>query len=160
MLISRRNGTVLLGALLASACGNGMSRDVPPPPSGGEDSAVGGTGVRDTIPHVRVIELLERRDWNGLLVRVRGRCLGYRVPPVATGGPPRTRSDWQLEAEGVAIYVTGPLPEGCSATQGGNTELSLVARVAEDSLPALGGQPSRARRYLEWGGGPLLPARP
>jgi len=94
-----------------------------------------------------VHEILASGALVGLRVRVTGRCLGYSKP-VAVGGPPRTRSDWQLEADGVAIYVTGPLPAGCSPTEGATETTTIVAVVAEDTLPARGERAAMARRYL------------
>ena len=83
----------------------------------------------------------------GRRVRVAGRCLGYSTPR-AVGGPPRTRSDWQLEDDGVAIYVTGPLPVGCSPTEGARETTTILAIVAEDTLSARRERPATARRYL------------
>jgi hypothetical protein len=103
-------------------------------------------------PSVTVDQLLRSQDWNGKTVTVSGTCLGYRVPPVAVGNPPRTRSDWQLESGGVAIYVTGPLPPGCSAATGGTSPGTITALVQEDTLRALGPNPAKPRRYLEWKG--------
>ena len=83
----------------------------------------------------------------GRRVRVTGRCVGYgRI--VAVGGPPRTRSDWQLEDGGSAIYVTGSLPAGCDALQGSEQRTTIIVTVAEDTLPARGERPATSRRYL------------
>lgn len=119
-----------------------------------------GTGGNPPVePRVTVADILNSSLYNGKTVSVSGICLGYRVPPVAAGGPPRTRSDWQLESEGKAIYVTGPLPSGCSATAGSSSEITISARVQEDTLRALGTNPARSRRYLEWSGEPAMPVR-
>lgn len=112
-----------------------------------DDAAGATTGVTATVAGV-----LTGPDLNGKSVRITGTCLGYRVPPVAVGAPPRTRSDWQLESAGQAIYVTGPLPAGCSATEGSSTPVTILATVREDTLAALGGNPPVPRRYLEWKG--------
>jgi hypothetical protein len=90
--------------------------------------------------------LLTSASLVGKRVRVTGRCLGYGTLR-AMGGAPRTRSDWQLEADSMAIWVTGPLPVGCSATAGATESSTLTALVAEDTVRGLGG-PGRARRYL------------
>src|SRR5438128_862471 len=87
----------------------------------------------DRLASVR--EILASSSLVGRRVRVAGTCLGYSRPR-AVGGPPRTRSDWQLEAEGVAIYVTGPVPPGCSLTDGAKESTTILALVAEDTLPA------------------------
>jgi hypothetical protein len=161
-MITPRKGTVLISALLAGACGPRGNREVLPADTTAE------MPIRDTVKivvdsqttdQVTIPTLLASSEWNGKMVQVSGQCLGYRVPPVAIGGPPRTRSDWQLAADGVAIYVTGPLPQGCSATEGSTGIIGIMATVREDSLPSLGAQPSRARRYLEWNGTVVPPAR-
>lgn len=102
---------------------------------------------RQQLPAPTVREILETDTHVGRRVRVTGRCLGYSGS-VAVGGPPVSRSDWELEADGVAIYVTGPLPEGCSATTGSTALVTITAVVAEDTLPALGRRPPSVRRYL------------
>jgi hypothetical protein len=43
--------------------------------------------------------------------------------------------------------VTGPLPAGCSATEGATGETTLTARVAADTVRGVGGA-GIARRYL------------
>ena len=92
-------------------------------------------------------EVLESSAFVGQEIRITGRCLGYGKS-VAQGGPPRTRSDWQLEDDGAAIYVTGPLPTGCSATAGSAAPTTITARVAEDTIRALADHSASARRYL------------
>ena len=57
-----------------------------------------------------------------------------------------------LESNGQAVYVTGPLPTGCDPTAGSATPTTIVATVREDTLAALGGNPPIPRRYLEWKG--------
>ena len=96
---------------------------------------------------VSVRELLASSAHVGKTVRVAGRCLGYGKI-VAEGTPPLTRSDWQLEDGGLAIYVSGPLPEGCSPTEGSQTVSTIYARVAQDTLRGFGNQEPKARRYL------------
>jgi hypothetical protein len=94
-----------------------------------------------------VREVLDSGALVGQRIRVAGRCLGYGGK-LAQGAPPRTRSDWQLESDGVAVYVVGALPPGCSATEGAQDTVTITATVVEDTLPALGGGPARPRRYL------------
>jgi hypothetical protein len=101
---------------------------------------------------VTVAGILNTASLTGKQVRVTGTCLGFRVPPVAAGSLPRTRSDWQLESAGQAIYVTGPLPSACDPTAGSTAPVTIVATVREDTLAAVGGQPVTPRRYLEWNG--------
>lgn len=78
----------------------------------------------------------------GRRVRVRGRCLAMQ----REGKPPRARDAWQLSADGVFVYVTGPLPAGCRAM--GAVMVTIVAVVAEDTLPAIGDLPPAPRRFL------------
>jgi hypothetical protein len=97
---------------------------------------------------VTVAQVIDSASLVGRTVSVTGRCLGYQVPAVAIGPPPLTRSDWQLEDGGVAVFVSGAYPAGCSATAGSTTPTTVVALVAQDTLPALGNRPATARRYL------------
>ncbi len=84
----------------------------------------------------------------GRTVEVNGRCLGYSSPTIAKGAPPLTRSDWQLEDQGEAIWVSGPLPAGCTSTIPATAPGLVTATVAQDTLPGLGGQAALARQYL------------
>ena len=78
----------------------------------------------------------------GRRVRVRGRCLAAQ----REGNPPRARDTWQLSADGVFVYVTGPLPAGCRSLAA--VMVTIVAVVAEDTLPAIGDLPPSPRRFL------------
>jgi hypothetical protein len=137
-------------ALVALACqpkarGEGGPADsVPSPPPAGMAEQVP-AGGKEPVRTVR--ELLASDADVGRTVRVAGRCAGYSTP-LAEGAPPLTRSDWQLEDEGVAIYVSGPLPAGCSATGGSQARSTIVAQVAQDTMPAAGDRPAAPRRYL------------
>jgi hypothetical protein len=99
------------------------------------------------IRDVTVRDVLSDPAFAGRAIRISGTCLGY-AKPVAEGGPPLTRSDWQLEDGGVAIWVSGPVPDGCSPTEGSKTRSTIAARVAQDTLQAFGGKAPKARRYL------------
>jgi hypothetical protein len=110
------------------------------------NTPVPGGARRDSL--VTVAELLDGTEHVGKTVRVAGRCLGYRVPAVAQGTPPRSRSDWQLEDAGRAIYVVGALPAGCSGSQGSDARITVTGRVEQDTMPALGGSVGATRRYL------------
>lgn len=81
----------------------------------------------------------------GRRVRVIGRC-----PSPAAGRaldrPARMRDAWLLEADGVAVFVTGPPPRVCSTS--GASALTIIAVVAEDTLPAIADLPPAPRRYL------------
>jgi hypothetical protein len=97
---------------------------------------------------VSVHDVLTTPSLVGKAVEVNGRCLGYSVPTVAKGSPPVTRSDWQLEDKGEAVWVNGPMPQGCSATAPAESASTISALVAQDSLTMLGGQKPVLRQYL------------
>ena len=122
---------LLIMAACRSANGGGAQRPAPGPPT-----------------TATVHELLASDALVGRVVEVTGRCLGYSSPTVAKGSPPVTRSDWQLEDGGEAIWVSGPLPEGCTATEPAANPSMIQAKVAQDELPDLGGYGKTRRRYL------------
>lgn len=95
-----------------------------------------------------VHEVLTVPSLVGRTVEVTGTCLGYSTPTIARGSPPLTRSDWQLEDQGEAVWVSGPMPPGCSATEPGGSPSTITAGVAQDTLPSLGGQEGSVRQYL------------
>lgn len=101
----------------------------------------------ENLPSPTITEVLNSDAYVGKRIRVTGRCLGYAAA-IAVGPPPLTRSDWQFEQDGVAIFVSGPLPQGCSATRGASEPTTILALVAEDTLRALGNKPGTRRRYL------------
>ena len=96
---------------------------------------------------VTVAEIAGSSALVGKRVRVTGRCMGYSTP-LAVGPPPRTRSDWQLADGGVAIYVVGTFPPGCSPTTGSSEPVTIIGVVAEDTIPARLERPARARRFM------------
>jgi hypothetical protein len=49
---------------------------------------------------------------SGTNIRVSGKCYGL-AGTLARGPQPRSRSDWQLGNDTVAVYVTGPSPTEC-----------------------------------------------
>ena len=102
---------------------------------------------RADVREVTIRQLLDSDSLVGVQVRVSGRCLGYSAQ-IAVGSPPLTRSDWQLEDGEVAIYVSGPLPSGCSATAGSSDRITVTAIVAQDTLSPLGNRRAMPRRYL------------
>ncbi len=84
-------------------------------------------------PLVKVSDLLSAPELVGKTVRVTGRCMGYGSEHVL-GAQPRTRSDWALEDDSAAVYVTGPYPPGCSGTQPGEGPVLVTGIVAVDTL--------------------------
>jgi len=140
-------------------CGKSAHKDKPgEPPAGGTTPSTqvettpggndgGGGGISDTVA-ATVAELVTSEKFVGKVVTVEGRCAGWSSD-LAAGGPPVTRSDWVLEDGKEGIYVTGPLPAGCSSTGGSEETISIVARVAEDSVRVLGEDGGgKTRRYL------------
>ena len=87
--------------------------------------------------------LLVSRAFIGRRVRVTGRCLRG---PHALGQPPRP-NQWQLESDGVAMFVIGNPPPECSPAARTDS-LTVTALVAEDTLPAIGDLPPVPRSYL------------
>jgi hypothetical protein len=126
-------GTTILLAGLA-AC-HPAKQDTPTPRGGDPGKAT-------------VHQVLTDATLVGLRVEVVGTCLGYSSPTIAKGSPPLTRSDWQLEDQGEAVWVSGPMPEGCTATEPAQSASAITAYVAQDTLEAFGGAPAEPRRYL------------
>jgi hypothetical protein len=109
------------------------------------------TANSGTVPapqKVSVHDVLTSPSLVGKAVEVTGRCLGYSVPTLAIGSPPVTRSDWQLEDQGEAVWVTGSMPDGCTATTPAGSASTISALVAQDTMPGLGGQKPAVRQYL------------
>jgi len=99
----------------------------------------------DTLSGVRTI-LAEGRA--GDTVRVRGLCLrlGSRA---AVGGPPVTRSDWQLADaadSATAIWVTGDRPPDCSYDAGSKEPVDVHGIVGVDTIGMAAGK--SLRRFL------------
>ena len=95
---------------------------------------------------VSVRELVNGAVHVGKVVRTRGQCIGYSTP-VAEGSPPRTRSDWQLEDDGIAVWIVGAFPTGCTGAGGDGTIITVSGLVAEDTVVALNGR-AHVRRFL------------
>src|SRR5690606_35167140 len=92
-------------------------------------------------------DVVATRAYVGQQVRVMGRCLppqdSHPFGP-AMGG----REVWQLEWEGVAVYVIGRTPDTCRTEHARVGTVTITATVAEDTLPAIGDLPPAPRRYL------------
>lgn len=96
-------------------------------------------------PLVSVRDVVTSRALVGHRVRVMGRCL----PPASQHPLVRLQNaldEWQLEADGIAIYVIGRSPRACSA--GADPAIVVTGVVAEDTLPPIGDLPPAPRRYL------------
>ena len=137
-------GLAIMAVLSTGCTGRSEQRDrnggdssppAPPPVAIPEDvsSTDLSTSLRDVVASGALV---------GRRVRVRGRCLAAQ----REGKPPHGRDAWQLSADGVFVYVTGPLPAGCRAM--GAVMVTIVAVVAEDTLPAIGDLPPAPRRFL------------
>src|SRR6187455_1635195 len=81
----------------------------------------------------------------GRRVRVKGRCLPRDVDD-APAQPTQSSTEWQLAADGIAIFVVGALPGRCAAH--GDVTVTITAIVAEDTLPPIGDLPPSPRRFL------------
>lgn len=95
-----------------------------------------------TAPAVSVRQVLTTQTLVGQTVVVTGRCLGKADPTVAKGSRPFSGRVWQIEDNGVAAWVVGPMPEGCGAGAA-----AITARVAQDTLPKWS-PPRTVRQYL------------
>ena len=113
--------TILVALVVAGAACGPAANGTPP---------AGGARPKNVTVH----DVLTRPELAGTLVAVNGRCLGYSAPTVAMGAPPVTRSDWQLEEAGEAVWVTGPLVAGCSSTVPAERASVIVAEVAQDTV--------------------------
>jgi len=104
--------------------------------------AVSGGAVPATNPPaVTVRQVLTMQALVGQTVVVTGHCLGRNAPAVAQGSRPYS-GVWQLEDNGVATWVSGPMPESCK-----EGSAAITARVIQDTLPKF--SPARTvRQYL------------
>jgi hypothetical protein len=123
----------------------------------------GGAGASDeapraaTVPAVDVAlreatvrDILGRTAHVGELVRVAGHCVavGGQGSESRVGEPPVSPTDWLLASDGVSVFVTGAPPASCGSLERGADSVTIVARVAEDTLPTAEGIPAAPRRYL------------
>ncbi len=109
----------------------------------GFQPAVSGTPAPAAAPPaVTVRQALTMQALVGETVVVKGRCLGKGAPTVAQGTSPYSGRVWQIEDNGVAAWVIGPMPESCAAGSA-----VITAKVAQDTLPLF--SPARTvRQYL------------
>ena len=129
--------TALVAACTTATPATGDSTPAPAA-EGGAQAAREPLTVREVLaPTVRV----------GDRVRVTGQCRGYSARSTL-GTPPVSRSDWELAGDGAAVWVNGALPDGCSVSEGSEAPTTIDARVAEDTLRALGPRGATPRRYL------------
>jgi len=106
-------------------------------------SAVSGGPAPTPAPAVVTVrQVLTTQALAGEMVVVTGRCLGKDAPTLAKGSRPLSARVWQIEDNGVAAWVVGPAPAGCS---GGTTK--IAAQVAQDTLPRWSA-PRTVRQYL------------
>lgn len=110
--------------------------------AGFQPAASSGPAPATTPPAVTVRQVLTMQALVGETVVVTGRCLGKDAPAVAEGSRPYSGGMWQLEDNGVAAWVAGPMPKACDGTS-----TVITARVAQETLPRFG--PARSvQRYL------------
>jgi hypothetical protein len=92
---------------------------------------------------VTVADVLTIQALVGEMVNVWGRCLGKNDATVAQGLRPNSREAWQIEDNGTAAWVVGPMPESCKE----RTTAMITARVVQDTIPKWS-QPRWVRQYL------------
>ena len=98
-----------------------------------------------SAPLVSIRDVVTSSALVGHRIRIRGRCLSDASEhPLVTIG--YASDEWQLEDDGVAIYVLGPAPLACAA--GFEDTVSMCALVTEDTLPPIGDLPPAPRRYV------------
>jgi hypothetical protein len=135
--------------VLLLACAHGGTRGALPV----RDDASGHVVVSESATRsaadtsVSIASVIGSHALVGRRVRVSGRCLGYGGGTMALGGPPRTRSDWQLGDATAAIYVVGPRPNDCDRAAGSPRVIVVRGVVAEDTVRMLSGA-RLPRRYL------------
>jgi hypothetical protein len=93
-------------------------------------------------PLVSVRQVLTMQALAGETVTVEGRCLGKNSPAKAPGSRPFSGEVWQIEDNGIAAWVIGPMPASCA---GGSA--TITARVVQDQIP-LFSPPRAVRQYL------------
>jgi len=109
----------------------------------GFQPAVGGGPAPAAAPAaVTVRQVLTTQALVGERVVVTGRCLGKNAATVAKGPRPLSGRVWQIEDNGLAAWVSGPMPQGC-----GEGTAMITARVAQDTLPRFS-LPRSVRQYL------------
>lgn len=143
-------GRVLLSvfALGLTACqprAEQVVADTPAPALPPAPEAIPGTPIpAPRLEVVSVAELVRTPErYAGREVALSGTCLGGSGP--ALGGPPRTRSDWQIGSKDAAVWVAGPFPTGCTRGSGGGYA-TVHGRVDTDLIP--GGSGQKVRAYL------------
>ncbi|MGQ0646436.1 MAG: hypothetical protein ACT4P7_02625 [Gemmatimonadaceae bacterium] len=130
-----RSSVVLLVSIGSLAgCGAGQSQQQPPP------------ATRDTTqpqPAVYAVRDLVQRAGIAGTVDVRGRCMRMsRV--IASGPPPRTRSDWQFADaadSSVAVWVSGTRPDDCNYASSSPAPTVIRAAVERDTVRLATTQP-------------------
>ena len=109
---------------------------------GFQPAASGGAAPAASPPAVTVRQVLSTQALVGETVTVTGRCIAKDTPTIAKGSRPLSARPWQIEDNGEAAWVVGPIPRACI----GGT-VAITATVAQDTLPRF--SPARTvRQYL------------
>ncbi|MEO8140293.1 MAG: hypothetical protein ABI742_11640 [Gemmatimonadota bacterium] len=109
---------------------------------GFQPAAAVGPAPAAAPPAVTVRQVLTTQALVGETVVVSGRCIATDTPTIAKGSRPLAARPWQIEDNGEAAWVIGPIPQDCASHA-----VVITARVAQDSLPRL--SPTRmVRQYL------------
>jgi hypothetical protein len=104
------------------------------------------TNAQTAPPVFGVRSLLESPPAAGTILGVTGLCYGL-AGTLAAGPPPRSRSDWQLGNDTIALYVVGAIPSEC--VQASEPPLITITAVVErDSIATTLGGPRSERVYL------------
>lgn len=137
---------ILVVLLIAMGCSSKQEAKSPETKIPGTSLKLPEAKDKLAIPLIKIADLLDAPDLVGQTVHVKGRCLGYGSDHVI-GTPPHSRSDWALEDDGNAIYVTGPFPPGCSGLEAGKDPIMLTVKVAVDTLTSYA-DGSKSPRYF------------
>ena len=144
-----RNAPNIGGSAVGQASIGRPSDSTPAPPTKVAPSTVAvPTQARSPKPELATLaNIIDSDRLVGRTVRVGGKCAGYGGVAGA-GPPPRSRSDWVLRADSRLIYVVGAFPSGCAPVGGTDVDVTVLARVAQDTLAPFAGRPGQPRRYL------------
>lgn len=85
----------------------------------------------DNPPAVSVGQVVSMQALAGHTVVVSGHCLDRHAPALANGSRPYS-SAWQLEDNGVATWVLGPMPASCA-----EGSAVVTGQVVQETLPRM-----------------------
>ncbi len=127
-LITLGAGLLIMQLMLGCQASSGMK----------EEGAVS-ENINNESEKMNIAKIInDARKYEGTMVTLSGLFAGWSGK--CLGSPPKTRSDWMLESDGVCIYVSGPFPTGTSARPpakgiGLNVKVSGTVFIDENSKP-------------------------